>query len=101
MPACGLPIFAKRSGIVNIVKSAGSQLGTSYQRSGAETRASGCSEASWRSSLSRTRNSASAVRYSGVIEPWCKNNSISQDADLAGLLSVDCPPGAVMVSNDW
>jgi hypothetical protein len=41
MPACGSPIFAKRSGIVDIVKSAGSQSGTSCQRSGAETRASG------------------------------------------------------------
>jgi hypothetical protein len=29
MSACGLPIFAKRSGIVNIVKSAGLQSGTS------------------------------------------------------------------------
>ena len=41
MPACGSPIFAKRSGIVKIVKSAGSQSGTSCQCSGVETRASG------------------------------------------------------------
>jgi len=41
MAACGSPIFAKRSGIVNIVKSAGSLSGTSCQSRGAETRASG------------------------------------------------------------
>src|SRR6516162_11425345 len=41
MAAYGSPIFAKRSGIVKIVKSAGSQSGTSCHSSGAETRASG------------------------------------------------------------
>src|SRR5258708_29032542 len=41
MPACGSPIFAKRSGSVKIVKSAGLQSGTSCQRNGVETRASG------------------------------------------------------------
>jgi hypothetical protein len=39
--ACGSPIFAKRSGIVNTVKSAGSHVITSSQRSGVLTRASG------------------------------------------------------------
>ena len=39
--ACGLPVFAKRSGTVKMVKSAGSQSGTSSQSRGVETRASG------------------------------------------------------------
>ena len=39
--ACGSPICAKRSGIVNTVKSAGSTSGTSCQCRGVETRASG------------------------------------------------------------
>src|SRR5215469_6573386 len=38
---CGLPTSANRLGMVEIVKSAGSQSGTSLQRSGADTRASG------------------------------------------------------------
>ena len=41
MPACGSPIAAKRPGIVDTVKSAGSHSATSSQASGAETRASG------------------------------------------------------------
>jgi hypothetical protein len=39
--ACGSPIFAKRSGTVKTVKSAGSQSGTSFHERGADTRASG------------------------------------------------------------
>ena len=41
MSACGSPIVAKRWGTVKMVKSAGSQSGTSRQSRGVETRASG------------------------------------------------------------
>src|ERR1019366_4229813 len=41
IPACGSPIAAKRAGIVNTVKSAGSHAATSSQFKGADTRPSG------------------------------------------------------------
>ena len=41
MPSCGSPIFAKRAGTVRSVKSAGSQLSSSRQLTGAETRGVG------------------------------------------------------------
>ena len=41
MPAWRSPIFAKRAGIVFIVKSAGSAVAISFQVIGADTRASG------------------------------------------------------------
>ena len=41
MPSCGSPSSRKRPGIVESVKSAGSEAATSSQRSGAETRTSG------------------------------------------------------------
>jgi hypothetical protein len=55
MPRCGSPRSANRAGIVCSVKSRGSQSGSSFQWSGAETVASGVGRTEYAPAMVRSR----------------------------------------------